>query len=186
MSIEVNESVRMGDSGRSPAEIEQIRQDLPRWTAECTARAASMSVALGADEDNYAADPLSAFAVWQDYLDSLPLDEFEHSDWVTLKTDVIAYLFAVLSQRFGCDWQVLTDETAPRGYRYLVGAREDLDGVRYVDLFSLIAHELDRGETQLLPFMSEALSQLGIPAILRVHTAPAVEGENPSGQFGQP
>ncbi|MFF2555525.1 hypothetical protein ACFVUS_31275 [Nocardia sp. NPDC058058] len=133
-----------------------------------------MSAALGADEHDYTTDPLSAFPVWQNYLDRLPFEEFEHSDWITLKTDVIAYLFTVLSCRFGCEWQVFADETAPSGYRYLVVAGEELDGIR-LDLFRLVVHELDRGETQLLPILSQALSQLGIPAILRVQTAPAAD-----------
>ncbi|WP_458691390.1 hypothetical protein [Nocardia tengchongensis] len=170
----------MSGSGQYRVGIDQVRDDLPQWTAECVARAASMSVALGADEDDFTTDPLSAFQAWQDYMDSLPLDEFEHSDWVTLKTDVVAYLFCILSRHFSCDWQILPDQTSPRGYRYVVAAPDEHGQVHYLDLFDSVIPELERGQIQLVPMLSDALSRLEIPAILRVLTMSPDDHHSPS------
>ncbi|UFS99221.1 hypothetical protein [Nocardia huaxiensis] len=158
---------QLAESTQTAVTIEQAWQALPQWVAECLDSAAAMAAALGADAEDYGSDPLTAFGAWQDYLDSLPLDEFEHSDWVTLKADVVAFVSSVLLRRFDCEWHIVADESEKRGYHYVIASASDDGLLRLLDLFGLVFHALDSGETQLLNLLTEALAQLGIPAILR-------------------
>ncbi|MRH90272.1 hypothetical protein GFY24_23010 [Nocardia sp. SYP-A9097] len=62
--------------------IEQAWQALPQWVSECLDSAAGMAKALGADEEDYGKDPLTAFGFWQDYLDVWSNDQ---NLWMTGK-----------------------------------------------------------------------------------------------------
>ncbi|SUD49360.1 Uncharacterised protein [Nocardia otitidiscaviarum] len=150
--------------------IEQARQGLSQWSSDCLANAAEMSDILGADADDYVRDPVTAFGAWQTYVDDLPFEELEHSDWVTLRTDLVSYLADILVRKFGAEWDVIADDLAPRGFRYVIVVRDEHSRIRSVDLFVLVNQMVASAGSELLSVLSAALRQLGIAAILRLNT----------------
>ncbi|WP_330238847.1 hypothetical protein [Streptomyces sp. NBC_00525] len=100
------------------------------WTAGMHLHAAGLAEMLGLSERQYTEDPLILLPGLQNYVDRLPLAEFEQSDWITLHTDLTAYLGDLMVLRHQATWVDVEDSTSPAGYRWFIEAT-GLDGNRY-------------------------------------------------------
>ncbi|MFF2331842.1 MULTISPECIES: hypothetical protein [unclassified Streptomyces] len=116
----------MSQSNTPDAADAEVRE----WTEGAHANAIGLATVLGVGPEQYAADPLALLPGLQNYVDRLPLDEFEQSDWIALHTDLTSYLGDLLVRRRGAVWKKADDPGSPVGYRYLVAAR-GLDGKTY-------------------------------------------------------
>ncbi|MCX0243945.1 hypothetical protein [Streptomyces drozdowiczii] len=85
---------------------------------------------LGLSEQRHMEDPLIPLPGLQNYVDRLPLAEFEQSDWITLHTDLTAYLGDFTVLRHEATWVDAEDSTSPAGHRWFIEAT-GLDGNRY-------------------------------------------------------
>jgi hypothetical protein len=65
-------------------------------------------------------DPLSAVGVLDGYVQRLPLDEFEAQDWITLHTDLSAFVTVVLLQTYGGACRARLDDALPTGWELVV------------------------------------------------------------------
>ncbi|MEU0723478.1 hypothetical protein [Streptomyces sp. NPDC006140] len=107
--------------------------DLERWIYEGRRTVIDVADMLGVPPEVYTRDPLTLIPALQNYVSRLPLTQFEQSDWITLQSDLMAYVADVLIQRYGARWIVVDDSTTPHGYRYVIEA-EGLDGqIRRID-----------------------------------------------------
>ncbi|MEE1808606.1 MULTISPECIES: hypothetical protein [Streptomyces] len=104
--------------------------EVQEWAEGAHLNAVGLATVLGVAPEEYTADPLALLPGLQNYVDRLPLGEFEQSDWVTLHTDLTSYLGDLLVRRRGAIWKKVDDRSSPAGYRYLIEA-EGLDGKRY-------------------------------------------------------
>ncbi|MCT2592169.1 hypothetical protein LHJ74_20050 [Streptomyces sp. N2-109] len=98
-------------------------ESLARWTEEGHQDALALAGVLGANAAEYGADPSVLLAALQNYVARLPPHQFEKSDWVTLHTDLVAYLADVLIRKRGASWQISDDAAAPCGFRFVLEAR---------------------------------------------------------------
>ncbi|NUK19776.1 hypothetical protein [Streptomyces lunaelactis] len=107
--------------------------DLERWSDEGRRTIIDVADMLGVPPDVYTRDPLNLIPALQNYVSRLPLSQFEQSDWITLHSDLMAYLADVLIQRHGARWIVVDDSTVPRGYRYVIEAEGRDREMRRID-----------------------------------------------------
>lgn len=112
------------------------------WADGAHRNAVAVASMLGVAPERYAADPLSLLPGLQNYVDRLPLGEFEQSDWITLHTDLTAYLGDLLVRRRDARWTRAEDATSPVGHRFLVEAT-GLDGKRRaVEPYDVVMEDL--------------------------------------------
>lgn len=101
--------------------------DLERWVDEGRRVIIDIADMLGVPPEVYSTNPLLLIPALQNYVDRLPLEEFEQSDWVTLQADLMSYVGDFLIRTHGARWRVVEDSATPRGYRYVIEA-EGRDG----------------------------------------------------------
>ncbi|MFD0025955.1 hypothetical protein [Streptomyces sp. NPDC058382] len=115
--------------------------DLEQWAAEGRRTIIDVSDTLGVPPEIYTSDPLNLIPALQNYVSRLPLGQFEKSDWITLQSDLMAYVADVLIQRHGAHWIVVDDTMTIRGYRYVIETT-GLDGqTRRVDPVDVVLEE---------------------------------------------
>ncbi|MFI2430731.1 hypothetical protein [Streptomyces sp. NPDC018693] len=111
------------------------------WTEGAHRNAAGLASVLGVTQERYAEDPLTLMPALQSYVDRIPLNEFEQSDWIRLHTDLTSYLGDLLVRRHGATWTKVDDASSPAGYRYLVEAT-GLDGKTHqVEPYDVVMEE---------------------------------------------
>ncbi|WP_236239950.1 hypothetical protein [Streptomyces sp. CC228A] len=136
--------------------------DLQEWGREAHLNVLNLASMLGVEPDRYTSDPLVLMPGLQNYTDRLPLGEFEQSDWITLHTDLTAYLGDVLALRHGAAWIKVVDRQSPTGYRFFVQA-EGLDGaVHMVEPFDVVMEEFQNLPIEIARMIANA------EAVLRV------------------
>ncbi|MCX5376728.1 hypothetical protein [Streptomyces sp. NBC_00091] len=102
----------------------------------------------------------------QHYVDRLPLEEFEQSDWVTLHADLVSYLAEFLIRRYGASWEVADDPDGPVGYQYVIEAT-GFDGVvRRVDPFAVVAGEFQELPVEVVRMLATAEYALGLTVVV--------------------
>ncbi|MFJ4003057.1 hypothetical protein ACIPWL_06290 [Streptomyces sp. NPDC090023] len=117
----------------------RVEPDLRVWAEGEAANARWFADALGVPPEVYGRDPASLVPALQDYVSRSPFAEFEHSDWITLHADLMSYVADHLVRTYQARWNVVTDDTSPRGYRYVIeaagrdGQHHRLDPARLVD-----------------------------------------------------
>lgn len=104
--------------------------DIAEWAVGAHDRAASVAEMIGIAKDQYTEDPLTLLPGLQTYVDRLPLGDFEQSDWITLHTDLTAYLGDLMVRRHDATWVKFSDSSSPAGYRYLLEAT-GIDGATH-------------------------------------------------------
>ncbi|MFI6939625.1 hypothetical protein ACIBI4_10150 [Streptomyces sp. NPDC050418] len=130
--------------------------DLERWTEEGHLNIVGVARMLGVPEDVYESDPIALIPALQQYVERLPLAQFEESDWVTLQTDLMSYLADFLVRRHGARWALAEDPASPRGYRYVVEAA-GLDGVtRRLDPASAVVREVRHAPIEITRMLAAA------------------------------
>ncbi|AZQ75692.1 hypothetical protein EKH77_20830 [Streptomyces luteoverticillatus] len=121
---------------------------------------------LGAAPDAYSRDPLNLLVALQNYVDSLPLGEFEQSDWITLHTDLTSYLADVLVHRCEGVWRVAHDSTAPQGFRYVIEAT-GLDGeLHQVEPYAVVMEEFRHPPIEVTRMIANAEVTLHVTRLL--------------------
>ncbi|MYW05441.1 hypothetical protein [Streptomyces sp. SID3343] len=64
--------------------------------------------------------PLSAVGVLDDYVQRLPLDEFEAEDRITLRSDLSAFVTVVLLETYGGTYRARLDDALPTGWEPVI------------------------------------------------------------------
>ncbi|MFB6618220.1 hypothetical protein ACIGFK_07495 [Streptomyces sp. NPDC085524] len=120
---------------------EASEPDLQEWAEGLRHNAVDFADMLGVAPEVYSRDPISLVPALQDYVDRAPLDEFEPSDWITLHSDLMAYVADYLIQKYGARWDVAPDPGAPRGHRYVIEATGREGTTRRVDPVEVVRKE---------------------------------------------
>jgi len=117
--------------------------DVSEWAAGAHRNAAELALALGVTQAQYAEDPLSLLPNLQNYVDRLPLGEFEQSDWITLHTDLTSFLGDVLVRRHRATWTKVHDPSSQARYRYLIETRGRDGEVHHVEPYDVVMEEFE-------------------------------------------
>ncbi|MYW13561.1 hypothetical protein GT034_35205 [Streptomyces sp. SID2563] len=128
---------------------------------------------LGLSEQRYAEDPLILLPGLQNYVDRLPLAEFEQSDWITLHTDLTAYLGDLMVLRHAATWVDTEDSTSPAGYRWFIEAT-GLDEIRYrVEPYDVAMEEFEHPPIEIGRMIANA------EAVLHLTPSPGAQRPSP-------
>ncbi|MEU1437566.1 hypothetical protein ABZ438_26400 [Streptomyces sp. NPDC005786] len=148
----------------TPAEF---AADIADWTAGAHGRATGLAEMVGVTTARYIEDPLVLLPGLQNYVDRLPLADFEQSDWITLHTDLTAYLGDLMVRRHGAAWVKVGDPSSPVGFRYLIEAR-GLDGTKYrVEPYDVAMEEFEHLPIEIGRMIANAEAALHLTPILR-------------------
>ncbi|WP_256725594.1 hypothetical protein [Streptomyces sp. IMTB 2501] len=140
------------------------------WAEGAHRNAAGLASVLGMPPEHYDEDPLGLLPGLQNYVDRLPLGEFEQSDWIRLHTDLTSYLGDLLVRRRGAAWTKVDDMNSPVGYRYFVEAT-GLDGKRYrVEPYDVVMEEFENLPIEIGRMIANAEAVL--------HLTPVVDEES--------
>ncbi|GLX18833.1 hypothetical protein Slala02_50650 [Streptomyces lavendulae subsp. lavendulae] len=154
---------------------------LQEWHDGNHANARGIADMLGIPPETYAADPLALIPALQDYVDRAPLDEFEQSDWITFRCDLVSYLADVIIRRHGAAWRIADDPRHPRGYCHVLEARGQDGNIHRVDPLDVIALELREPRIEIVSMITTAEYTLHLcPEFLR---AEAKTGNPPTPQL---
>jgi hypothetical protein len=136
--------------------------DISEWAAGAHHHAAGLAAALGVAHEQYAEDPLTLLPHLQNYVDRLPLGEFEQSDWITLHTDLTSYLGDLLVRRREAMWTKVDDRSSPARYRYFIEAR-GLDGKVYrVEPYDVVMEEFEHLPIEIGRLIANAEASLHV------------------------
>ncbi|MEV7501381.1 hypothetical protein [Streptomyces sp. NPDC093018] len=117
--------------------------ELTEWAEGAHRNAAGLASVLGVSPRQYDEDPLVLLPGLQNYVDRLPLSEFEQSDWISLHTDLASYLGDLLVRRHGAVWARIDNALSPAGYRYFVEST-GRDGKEYrVEPYDVVMEEFE-------------------------------------------
>lgn len=96
--------------------------DIDEFMSGCRPAVRGLVEQLGGVEAalEFDADPLSAVGVLDGYVQRLPLDEFEAEDWITLHTDLSAFVTVVLLETYGGTYRARLDDALPTGWELVV------------------------------------------------------------------
>jgi hypothetical protein len=113
------------------------------WAEGAHRNTVGLASTLGLAPEQYAEDPLRLLPGLQNYVDRLPLGEFEQSDWIALHTDLTAFLGDLLVRRSSASWVKVDDPSSPTGFRYFVEAK-GLDGKAHrVEPYDVVMEEFE-------------------------------------------
>jgi hypothetical protein len=139
------------------------------WTEGAHRNAVGLASVLRVSPERYTEDPLTLLPALQNYVDRLPLNEFEQSDWITLHTDLTSYLGDLLVRRHDAMWVMADDAASPAGFRYLVRAT-GLDGKTYrVEPYDVVMEEFQHPPIEIGRMIANAEAVL--------HRAPVLNEE---------
>jgi hypothetical protein len=140
------------------------------WADGAHRNAVGLATALRVPPEQYADDPLTLLPALQNYVDRLPLNDFEQPDWITLHTDLTSYLGDLLVRRHGATWVEAEDPASPAGYRYLVQAT-GLDGKAYrVEPYDVVREEFQHPPIEIGRMIANAEAVL--------HRVPVLDEES--------
>ncbi|WP_256096944.1 hypothetical protein [Streptomyces agglomeratus] len=129
---------------------------MEQWAEEGRRTVVDIADMLGVPPAAYAADPLTLIPALQNYVSRLPLNDFEDSDWVTLHSDLIAYVADYLIQKHGARWNAVADADMPRGYRYVIEASGRDGEVRRVDPADVVMKEFRNLPVEIVRMLASA------------------------------
>ncbi|MDX6431128.1 MAG: hypothetical protein QOE54_3494 [Streptosporangiaceae bacterium] len=142
--------------------IDQARQGLDEWAQGGRDAVFSMAEEFGAAREAVEEDPLRLLPLWEDFLSSLPYDDFDDDDWFWLQSQITAYVAYVLVRVHGGRWEVAGDESDPQDVKYVVTVT-GWDGVdRRVDVFDLAYEELGHRPPVLMRMLGDAEVLAGV------------------------
>ncbi|MEV3990250.1 hypothetical protein AB0J57_15215 [Streptomyces sp. NPDC049837] len=145
-------------------------EDIEQWAEGAHHNVLGLAGMLGVAPEQYLQDPLALLPGLQNYVDRLPLSEFEQSDWITLHTDLTSYLGDFLARRHEATWRRVADESSAAGYRYIIEAK-GLDGnVHRVEPFDVVMEEFEN-----LPI---EIGRMIANAEVSLHVTPLLDGES--------
>ncbi|MFH8220263.1 hypothetical protein ACH4C2_13375 [Streptomyces sp. NPDC018057] len=130
--------------------------EVEAWTEGAHRNASGLASSLGVSPDRYAEDPLLAVPGLQSYVERLPLNEFEQSDWIGLHTDLTSFLGDLLVRRYPAHWVKAEDPNSPMGYRYMVEAK-GLDGRSHrVEPYDVVMEEFHHLPIEIVRMIANA------------------------------
>lgn len=142
-----------------------VGEEVLEWATGMHRNAAELALMLGVSADRYTEDPLVLIPALQNYVDRLPLHEFEQSDWITLHTDLTAYLGDVLVRFRQATWKQVDDSTSPVGYRYFI-EEMGIDGLLHsVEPFDVVLEEFQDLPVEICRMIANAESVLRVTSI---------------------
>ncbi|GAA2495578.1 hypothetical protein [Streptomyces gobitricini] len=121
----------------------EVATDVEEWTEGAHHNALGLAAMLGVTTEQYLQDPLSLMPGLQNYVDRLPLSEFEQSDWITLHTDLTSYLGDLLVRRHKAAWKAVSDESSPAGHRYIIEAKGRDGNLYHVEPYDVTMEEFE-------------------------------------------
>ncbi|MEV6491971.1 hypothetical protein AB0M20_25645 [Actinoplanes sp. NPDC051633] len=151
----------MTDSSR----VDEARSGLPDWAADLRDNFDSVIEVVGAPPGEADSDPVSVLPYLQSYINELPLEEFENSDWATLHTDIVSFLARVMAVDRRATWQVREAPNSPRGYRYVLRATDAQGNAHDVDPFEVVAQEFQRRPIDVARMVADTELSLGATPI---------------------
>ncbi|MFI7094855.1 hypothetical protein [Streptomyces lydicus] len=143
------------------SEADQARANLEQWAQDAHENVLGIADMLNVPSEQYEQDALILIGPLQDYVSKLPLDEFEQDDWVTLHNDLASYVADVGIREHGASWKVLDDETAPRGFRYVIEGTAPDGEASYVDPFDVVMEEFGNLPIQIARMLANAEVTIG-------------------------
>ncbi|MFF7382917.1 hypothetical protein [Streptomyces griseoluteus] len=139
-----------------------VEPDLRAWAEGEAANACWFADALGVPPEVYGRDPASLVPALQDYVSRVPFAEFEQSDWITLHADLMSYVADHLVRTYQARWNVVTDDTSPSGYRYVIEAAGRDGRHRRLDPARLVGEELSGLPLEVTRLLARAEAALGL------------------------
>jgi hypothetical protein len=142
--------------------IDQAHEGLEEWALGGREAVFSMAEEFEAARETVAEDPLSLLPLWDNFLSSLPFDEFDDDDWFWLQSQIAAYVAYVLIQVHGGRWGVAADSSAPQDVKYVVTVT-GWDGVeRQLDVLDLAYEELGHRPPVVMRMLGNAEKLAGV------------------------
>ena len=148
-----------------PKTVDNARAGLAEWSAGSRDNFHAVTEVVGAPSGGADRDPISILSYLQRYINELPLDEFEESDWVTLHTDIVSFLAMAMAVERRASWQVRDAPDSTRGYRYVLSAFDAQGNTHDVDPFEVVAQELQHRPIEVARILANAEVSLGAPRI---------------------
>lgn len=128
------------------------RDSVAEFAREASVSAVYFAGILGISEEIFKEDPLIALSAWEDYIDRLPLEEFEASDWSTLRTDIVAFFAEILTRRFDVSWKMIENDASNMGYHYVLARKDERGNLLAVNPFEYVVEQ-----TNFWPFSLSAI-----------------------------
>ncbi|MFI6863654.1 hypothetical protein ACIBKZ_27820 [Streptomyces sp. NPDC050421] len=144
--------------------------DIAEWALGAHDRAVGIAEMIGVGAERYTQDPLTLLPRLQNYVDRLPLSSFEQSDWITLHTDLTAYLGDLMVRRHNATWVKVSDSSSPVGYRYLIETT-GIDGATYrMEPYDVSMEEFEHLPIEITRMVANAEAVLHVAPEIRADT----------------
>ncbi|MFE9723666.1 hypothetical protein ACFYQ5_08735 [Streptomyces sp. NPDC005794] len=150
---------------------DEVDADVSEWAAGAHRNAAELALALGVTQAQYAEDPLSLLPNLQNYVDRLPLGEFEQSDWITLHTDLTSFLGDLLVRRREATWAKVDDPSSPARYRYFIETRGRDGKVYRVEPYDVVMEEFEHLPIEIGRLIANAEESLHVATNINESTS---------------
>ncbi|WP_433306135.1 hypothetical protein ACQP2F_19985 [Actinoplanes sp. CA-030573] len=147
-----------------PDLMDRARETLRTWSEDHRNNYDSVIEVIGAPFGDAERDPTTAIPYLQRYIDEMPFDEFESSDWITLQNDIVSFLAREEAVRRNATWQVREAPNAPRGYRYVLIAADASDTLHFVDPYEVVALEFQQEAIDVVRMIATVEATLESPA----------------------
>ncbi|MDF3290117.1 hypothetical protein [Streptomyces silvisoli] len=141
--------------------------ELAQWAEQGHQNAVGIADMLGVSQPDYERDVLNLMGPLQDYVNRLPLDEFEQSDWVTLHADLASYLADVMIQRHYAQWVKVEDNSKSRGFRYMLRVAAVDGSAHDLDPYDLVMEEFRNLPIQVARLIANAEVTAGVVKLMR-------------------
>ncbi|OKJ99780.1 hypothetical protein AMK26_27715 [Streptomyces sp. CB03234] len=135
---------------------DEAAAEVAEWAEGAHRNALGLATMLGVTAEQYTRDPLALLPGLQNYVDRLPLGEFEQSDWITLHTDLTSYLGDLLVHRHDATWMKMTDESSPAGYRFVIAAEGHDGGIHHVEPYDVVMEEFENLPVEIARMIANA------------------------------
>ncbi|WP_199546333.1 hypothetical protein [Streptomyces sp. N35] len=103
-------------------------------------------------------DPRSAVDALDEYVMRLPIRELETDDWITLHSDLIAFVTVVLQEIYGATCRARLDDALPTGWEFVIDVVGEDGQQRTIVPWTLVLEHL-RPVPQRIPRLLEAVER---------------------------
>jgi hypothetical protein len=117
--------------------------------------------ALGGDLEAFDRDPLSALLLVDDFVLSMPWQQFETDDWIWIHAQLVAYVAEVLIHHYGGTWKAIPAPSPPAGWIPVIEVLGKDRQPRHVAPVDLVHEELHRVPQRILRLIERAVALAG-------------------------
>ncbi|WP_433545298.1 hypothetical protein ACQPZG_08920 [Streptomyces sp. CA-294286] len=139
---------------------------LEQWAEEGRTAIADLADMIGVPAHIYNADPTTLVPALQNYVSRLPFGDFKESDWVTVHSDLIAYVADYLIRKHGACWATARDTGVPKGYRYVVEANGCDGEIHRVDPADVVMKEFGKLPIEITRMLASAELTLRLTSVV--------------------